>query len=248
MNSSRALLPLALLPALCWSLPAQTCTPPPELQAKLRGSPAAGDYTELGIWFAQHQQFDCAADAFGSSLQADPRQRDYPHVVFMFGSSLYLAGDLKEAIPSLQQAEQLGYRDDKIHVILATALDSTGARSDAEAEWRQALAFNPESTLALDALSNDLAADGDVKGVIAALDQPRLAAQRSATQARNLASAYAKSGQLERAANVLQDALNTWPDASDVATALADVLKQLGRTDEAAAVLELMRENQQASQ
>jgi tetratricopeptide (TPR) repeat protein len=219
---------------------AQDCAPPPEMQAKLRATPAASDYTDLGMWFAEHQQYACAANAFGSSLQADPRQPDFPRVAFMFGSALYLAGDTKEAIPSLQEAERLGYRDEKIHVILANALDAldaADARAEAAAEWRQALEFDPESTAALDALSNDLIADSDFKGVAEALDQPRLEGQRSAQQAVNLGVAYAKAGQVERAAQVLQDGFNTWPNSMELAKELADVLTQLGRKNEAAAVL-----------
>lgn len=211
------------------------------MQAKLRGTPAASDFTELGIWFAQHEQYACAANAFATSLQADPQQRDYAHVAFMFGSALYFSEDATEGIPAMQEAERLGYRDEKVHAVLAAALDSTGARADAEAEWRQALALNPESTSELDALAEDLAEDGNAKAVIETLDQPRLAAQRSAELALKLASAYAKTGQVERAAAVLQDAFNTWPRSVDVATALAKALEQLGRKDEAATVVQLIR-------
>lgn len=237
----------ALALACALAAAAQSCAPPPEMRATLRGAPSAEDFTTLGIWFAAHQQYGCAANAFGSSLQADPRQHDYPHIAFMFGSALYFDGDLNDAIPSLRQAEQLGYRDPKLHVILAAALDATAARADAEAEWRAALDFDPESTPALDALSADLLADGDNKAVIEVLDQPRLQAQRSPQQAMHLGTAFAHTAQLDRAIAVLQDALNTWPDAIDLAQQLADLLQHSGRTDEAAAVLQLARARQQAS-
>ncbi len=223
---------------------AQTCTPPPELRSTLRDQPGAPVYNDLGVWFADHQQYDCAATAFGSSLQADPQQRDLPHVVFMFGSALYLSGDIKEAIPSLREAERLGYRDEKIHAILASALDAKPSRPEAEAEWRQALEFDPDSTSALDALSADLLADGDYKGVIETLDQPRLAGQRSAQQTLNLATTYLKTGKLDRAAVILQDGLNTHPDSVEIAQQLAAVLTQLGREEEAAAVLQLAQARQ----
>lgn len=217
----------------------QSCQPPAELLSKVNGAPTAADYLDAGVWFADHQQYECAANAFGASLQADPHQREYPRVAFMFGSALYFAGDIKEAIESLQAAEQIGYRDERLYILLATAFDSTGARADAEAEWRQAIAFDPELTSALDALSTDLCADADYGGVIAALDQPRLEAQRTALQAANLATAYAKTGKPDRAIAVLQDALNTWPDSIDIAKQLAETLSLQGRKEEAARVLEL---------
>jgi Flp pilus assembly protein TadD len=229
---------------------AQTCTPPDEMKAKLGDKPTAAVLNDLGVWFASHEQYACAANAFGSSLQADAAQPDLPHVVFEFGASLYLSGDTKEAIPSLQEAEKLGYRDGKIHVILATALDSTHAGAEAEAEWRKALEFDPDNAAALDALSSDLLADGDYKGVIELLERPRLAAWRSAQQTINLGAAYVKTAKPEDAVRVLQDGLNTNPDSFEVAQQLASVLVDLNRKDEAAMVLQLAqaRKQQNATQ
>jgi tetratricopeptide (TPR) repeat protein len=224
---------------------AQTCTPPDEMKAKLRDKPSAEVLNDLGVWFAGHEQYECAANAFGSSLQADAAQPDLPHVVFEFGASLYLSGDTKEAIPSLQEAEKLGYRDGKIHVILATALDSTRAIAEAEAEWRKAVEFDPDNTAALDALSSDLLADGDFKGVIELLDRLRLAALRSPQQVMNLGTAYAKAAKPEDAVRILQDGLNTNPDSFEVAQQLAGVLAELNRKDEAAMVLQLAQARRQ---
>ncbi len=231
--------------AIAAALSAQTCTPPDELKPKLRDRPSTAVLNDLGVWFAGKEQYACAANAFGSSLQGDPAQPDLPHVVFEFGVSLYLSGDSKEAIPSLQEAENLGYRDSKIYLILATALDSTHATGEAEAEWRKALAFDPENTAALDALSSDLLADGDFGGVIELLDRPRLTAERSPQQAMNLGAAYAKSGKFEDAVRLLQDGLNTNPDSFELAQQLAGVLTQLGREDEAAMVLQLAQARRQ---
>jgi tetratricopeptide (TPR) repeat protein len=224
---------------------AQNCKPPDQMKATLKDKPTVAMLNDLGVWFADHEQYACAADAFGSSLQTDAAQPDLPRVVFEFGASLYLSGDTKEAIPSLQEAEKLGYRDGKIAVILATALDSTHATGEAEAEWRKALEFDPENTAALDALSNDLLAEVDFKGVIELLDRPRLVALRSPQQAINLATAYAKTGKLEESRRVLENGLNTNPDSYEVAQQLAGVLTQLDRKDEAAIVLQLAQARRQ---
>lgn len=221
------------------SVIAQNCTPPPELRPKAVGHPSADELKGVGIWFAGRQQYGCAADAFAASLQTDPQQRDLAHVAFMFGGALYLSGDVTEAIPSLQKAEELGYRSQDIHVLLATALDSTRARGAAEDEWRQVLLFDPESTQGLDALSNDLIADSKYAETIELLEKPRVLGQRSVQQCLNLATAYSTTGKVDVAASVLDDGWNTWADSAEIAHALAATLQQLGRSDEAEAVLKI---------
>jgi Flp pilus assembly protein TadD len=215
------------------------CKPPESMKSQLQGKPTTDTLNELGGWFGEHKQFDCAANVFAASLQAEPDQKNAPHVAFMFAVSLDLAGDLKEAIPALQAAEQLGYRDIKLHVILAEALDATHATKDAEEEWRQALEFDPELSSALDALSDDLLLDNDYAGAIAALEVPRLVGQRTPQQSLNLATAYVATGRLDEAARVLRDGLNTSPDSLDMAKRLSSVLIQLHRADQAVALLEL---------
>jgi Flp pilus assembly protein TadD len=221
------------------ALPETPCAPPDQMKAQFADKPSAAAYNDLGVWFAGQNQYACAADAFATSLQMDPGQKDLPHIAFMFGVSLYFSGDQKEAIAALQQAEQLGYRDIKLHVILATALDSAHATQEAENEWRAALEFDPELSSALDALSNDLLADDDFKGIITALEQPRLLGQRTPQQSLNLAAAYTGVGSEEKAAGVLRDGLNTTPDSLALANKLAETLVQLKRPEEALTVLQL---------
>jgi len=157
----------------------------------------------------------------------------------MLGVSLYFQGDAKEAIPALQEAEQLGYKDNKLHIILATALDGEHSTKEAEDEWRAALDVDPELSTALDALSSDLLLEKDFKDAIAALEVPRLLGQRTARQSLNLGAAYASTGQLEKAAAALRDGLNTTPDSAAIANQLARVLVELNRKDEAVTVLQL---------
>ncbi len=214
------------------------------MKSRLQGKPDAAALTDLGVWFADQKNYSCAANAFASSLQTEPNQKDVAHVAFMFGVSLDFSGDTKEAIPALQEAEKLGYRDIKIHLILADLLDASHATADAEAEWRAALEIDPEYTDALDPLSNDLISDGDFKGTIDLLEKPRLLGQRSAQQSLNLGRAYMKTAKPEEAVRVLRDGLNTTPDSLSLAKELADVLTQLGRKEEAAAVLEVARARQ----
>jgi tetratricopeptide (TPR) repeat protein len=213
------------------------CTPPESMKAKFAGTPETAALNELGVWFGEQKNYTCAANAFATSLQMDSKQKDMPHVAFMFGASLYLAGDIKEAIAAMQEAEKFGYRDIKLHLVLAEALDSTHATAEAEAEWRAALEIDPEYSDALDKLSNDLIADDNFQGVIELLDTPRLSPQRTVQQCINLDQAYAKQGKLGDAARVLRDGINTYPDSLPLAEKLAGVLTQLGKKEEAARVL-----------
>ena len=174
------------------------------MKAQFADKPNAAAYNDLGVWFAGQKQYACAADAFATSLQMDPGQKDLPHIAFMFGVALYFSGNQKDSIGALQEAEQLGYRDIKLHIILATALDAAHEIKEAENEWREALKFDPELSTALDALSNELLADADFKGIIATLEQPRLLGQRTPQQSLNLAAAYAGVGSEEKAAMVLE--------------------------------------------
>jgi len=229
---------LALLAPTCLSA-APNCPPPPSMKDRLQNAPTADDYTDLGVWFAGHDQYDCAADAFATALQAKPPDKYVPHLIFMFGSSLYLSGDLQEAIPALQEAEHRGYKDNRLHLMLAAALDSTHNSADAEAEWRTALAFDPEITAALDALSTDLVNDADYPSVIELLDKPRVQPQRTPTQCANLATAYERTGKPCQALEVLRNGLNTSPESAEVAGQLAALLVRSSRDEEAASVLEI---------
>ena len=46
-------------------LRADVCRAPESMKARLQGNPTAEAFTDLGIWFGEHKQYACAADAFG---------------------------------------------------------------------------------------------------------------------------------------------------------------------------------------
>ncbi len=209
------------------------------MKAKFAGKPDTAALNDLGVWFGDQKNYNCAANAFATSLQMDPKQKDMPHIAFMFGASLYLVGDIKEAIAAMQEAEKFGYRDIKLHLLLAEALDSTHANPDAEAEWRAALEIDPEYSDALDKLSDDLIADNNFQAVIELLDTPRLAPQRTVQQCLNLDLAYTQEGKPSESARVLRDGVNTYPDSLPLVEKLANVLTQMGKREEAAQVLEI---------
>jgi Flp pilus assembly protein TadD len=221
-----------------------SCAPPESMKARFTGKPDPAALNDLGAWFGEHNNFTCAAEAFATSLQMDPKQKEMPHVAFMFGASLYYAGDVKEAISALRVSEQTGYDEIKLHLVLARALDDTHATADAEVEWRAALDIDPEYTYALDNLSDDLLADNNNQVVIELLDRPRVVPQRNVHQAMILGKAYALDGKLLDAERTLRDALNTYPDSVELANQLAQVLTQAGKKAEAEAVLQIENQRQ----
>lgn len=130
----------------------------------------------------------------------------------------------------------------KPHLLMAEKFDRLHQTKKAEAEWRAALAIDPDSAAALDGLSNDLIFESDYPGAVALLEDPQLVGERTSVQILNLGLAYAGTGKLEESARVLRDGLNTAPGSLPIANELAEVLHKLGRSEEALTVLDLALE------
>ncbi len=215
---------------------AESCMAPESMRSSLQGHPTAETFADLGIWFGEQKKYACAADAFAASLSIQPKAAN---VAFMFGASLYLSGNAKDAITALQMSEELEPRNPKLHPVLAAAFDELHQTKNAEAEWQATLTIDPESSDALDALSRDLTLDGDYSETIALLENPIIRGQRTAVQSLNLGLAYARSAKREDSVKILRDGLNTSPDSVALANELADILGQIGRPEEASSVLSL---------
>lgn len=219
---------------------AGNCAPPAEMKAKLAGQPNVETLNDLGVWFGEHENYDCAAEVFATSLQTDPAQKDLSHVAFLFGASLYFSGNVSEGVTALREAEKLGYRHIKLHTVLAEALEKQKDLDGAIAEWRLAMEFEPEATELIDPLSKDLLAAAKYDDEMKLLESPRVKPQRTPLQFLNLAAAYEKVGRARKAADALTEALNTYPDSAEIAQQLARVLNGLGREEESARVTKLL--------
>ena len=224
---------------------ASNCAPPAEMKAKLTGEANAGQpnvetLNELGVWFGEHENYECATEVFATSLQTDPAQKDLSHVAFLFGASLYFSGNVSEGVAALREAEKLGYRHLKLHTVLAEALEKQKDLDGAITEWRLAMEFEPEATELIEPLSQDLLAAAKYDDAIALLESPRIRPQRTPLQFVSLAAAHEKMGRPQKAADVLAEALNTYPDSAEIAHQLARVLNELGRGEESARVLKLL--------
>ncbi len=226
---------LGILLCLAAGMPAHaSCTAPPSLQARLHNHLAAETYADAGKWFADRKQFKCAAEAFASAVKLRP---DSASLTYLWGLSLYSAGEVAEALDPLRLAARLNPADARPHLVLGTALDQQSRTADAEREWRAALAIDPGSAAALEGLSRDLLIDKDYAAAIALLEQPARRGQRTPQQSLNLGMAYAKMLELKEASRVLREGLNTTPDSLALADELAIVLMLLGRPEEADTVL-----------
>jgi Tfp pilus assembly protein PilF len=212
------------------------CTTPASLSARLRANPTSESYAALGSWFGDKKQFHCAANAFASAAKLEPKSSS---LAYLWGLSLYSAGDDTAALPPLHHATELDPSDIRPHLALGAVLDRLKRTTDAEAEWRRALAIDANSATALDSLSADLVDQKDYASVVALLDKPASGSERSPAQSLNLGIAFAGSAKLEDAARVLREGFNTDPDSLPIADELAVVLMLLSRDEEADGVFNL---------
>jgi tetratricopeptide (TPR) repeat protein len=224
-----------LAPALALAV----CTAPAELSNRLKISPTSQAYANVGNWYADQKQFDCASNAFASASRLQPSSAT---LAYLWGLSLYSAGHDEPAVAPLSRAKQLDPTDIRPHVVLAEVLHRMKKTSDAEAEWRAALAIDPDSEPALNGLSQDLIDQKDYTAVIALLDKPASSRVRSPEQSLNLGIAYGATAQLDAAEKALRDGLNNDPGSLPVADELSMVLMLRGRDEEAFRVLDLALE------
>jgi Flp pilus assembly protein TadD len=211
--------------------PASVCKGPPELESKLQAQPNVVSYTELGTWFGEHQQFDCANDAFRSALKLDP---DSAKLNYFLGLSLYSSGQPKDAVATLRKSIGLDAKALLPKLLLASILHETGEKSEAEAQWKAALAIDPASKEALDGLSNSMIESGDFQAAIGLLRDVK----RDEDLNIDLALAYGQAGMLEDSATTLREALAANPASLRLINALVTVYVHQHRYQDAAALLQ----------
>ena len=208
-----------------------TCNGPPDLAARLRDQPTAENATALGIWYADHKQFDCAAGAFREALKSDP---DSAKLHYFEGLALIGGGHPDEAVKALRASSQADPHALQPHLALGDLYLAMNQRADAEAQWRQVLAIDPQSEPALEGLSGALLDDEDYAAVIVLLRN----SARTETLTINLAKALGKTGYLEDAHTVLTEAMQISPHSVDLARAMTVVLIKMNRSADAIKLLE----------
>ncbi len=219
-----------------WPVP---CVGPAPLEARVHSHPDADAYAVLGIWFGENRKSECAAQTFQAGLKLEP---DSPRLSYLLGLSLYTAGKLQESVVPLQHSVELDTKDEKAHLLLASALAGLGRDKEAFVGWQAALRIDPNSRMALDGIAKILLAAGDNETVIAQLS----AMQLDENLTLDLATAYGRTGQLDNAAGTLIQGLKTYPNSTALTSSLVSVYVKQVRLAEADKVAEeLARRNPQ---
>jgi tetratricopeptide (TPR) repeat protein len=207
------------------------CTGPPALEAKLRTHPDADTYAELGDWFGDQKQYDCALEAFQNGLKLEPGSAK---LYYLVGLTLYASGHPQDALKPLGQSIYLSPEVLKPHLLLASALDQLRRHQEAIHEWEAALRIDHLSIEALDGMSNSLMAVGDNSAAIEVLSD----APRNETLTLDLALAYGKANMLDKASEVLTKALQRNPSSLPLTAAMVTVLVRQVHNQEAVHVAE----------
>jgi tetratricopeptide (TPR) repeat protein len=212
---AKAILALAALLAAAPTILA--CTGPAALEAKVRAHPDADTYADIGNWFGDRKQYDCALDAFRSALKLEPGSAK---LYYLVGLTLYASGDLQDALEPLGRSIFLMPEVLKPHLLLASAHEQLHHPKEARAEWEAALRIDHLSPEALDGMSKSLMEEGDYASAIEALRE----APQDETLTLDLALAYGKANMLDQASEVLTKALQKTPSSLPLTAALVTVL------------------------
>lgn len=220
MTTHSMLVKTGLILAVCLaaSLAASAaCTGPQSLEARFHAHPSdVQAYIELGTWFGDHRNYDCATQTFGAALKLEPGSAQ---LYYLVGLSLYSSGQLEQSIEPLKKSIFLLPEVIKPHLLLGTVYDQLHRSDEAKAQWQAALQIDPHSTDALDAVSKSLIADGDYASVIELLRS--VPYNEDLTLA--LALAYGKPKMLDQAESVLTKALRAHPNSIPLSSALTTV-------------------------
>jgi tetratricopeptide (TPR) repeat protein len=215
-----------LISGMCAATPS-VCTPPQALEAKLHAQPSADAYAEVGMWYGDHGQYECAVRAYQSALEQRPRSAEF---LYLLGLNLLRKRDFSGAVEPLQQSIGIQPEVLKPHLLLATVFEELHQPREARAEWMAALKVDPHSDLALDGVSKNLLATKDYDSVIGLLGpQPK-----GGNLILDLAAAYKGGGAAEQAIEVLKKGLEANPTSRPIARALITELALQARYQEAA--------------
>lgn len=207
---------LALVLPLCAVYASARCSPPPGLEEKVTSTPNVATYSEVGGWFMNRHQYDCASEAYGKALKLEPGSSRLSYLV---GLSLVSAGHAEEAIPPLENAVEVAPNALKPHLLLASAFEHLQRDQEAKHEWQAALKIAPQSTTALDGLAKALIKEGQ------AGDVPELVGTKPVEEnlVVDLAEAYMALKRQEDAATLLTEALTEHPQSMALANMLTRV-------------------------
>jgi tetratricopeptide (TPR) repeat protein len=196
------------------------------LQFQLHYHPDAGTFAELGKWYGERNQYDCAAEAFRESLKLQP---DSAEISYLLGLSVFSSGNARDAVFPLQKSIQLASSTLKPHLLLAAVYEQLREWDKEGAEYAAVLRMDPHSMTALRGLTKILVANNNYLAVIsllknAPMDEPLTV---------SLARAYGKAHMFDQAAQLLVPALRKYPGSLNLTSALISVYVNQTRNQDA---------------
>jgi len=190
------------------------CLPSPALQTQLQAHPNSASYESAALWFGEHKQLSCAAEAYRKAFELSPKS---PRLAYMLGLNLFSDGKAASAVLPLRQSIELSPAVLKPHLVLAEALDQLGRSEEASAEWQAALKLGPTSPEALHGVAKGFLKQREYSQVIGLLrstpDDDVLIA--------DIAQSYMGLHMSEESFTVLRSALKRRPTSIILANSLA---------------------------
>ncbi len=212
-----SLKPVLLLAAVLAASPSVfSCTAPKALEDKVAAHPDGDGYAEIGNWFGEHKQYDCALEAYKKGLNLEPGSSK---LLYLVGLTLYASGHPDQAVDPLKRSLYLMPDVLRPHLLLASVLEDLQKRQEARAEYAAALRIDPKSVEAFDGITKSLLADNDPTSAIDLLQH----APPSETLTLDLAAAYGKANMLDKASEVLLSALKKNPNSPALISAMVTV-------------------------
>ena len=207
------------------------CNGPQALTAQLRAHPTTEIAIKLGSWYANRQQFDCAAETLRAALKTDPKSAQLHYLI---GLALVEGKRPGEGIPELEKSVALAPEQAQPRLLLGSVYEKAGKREEAEEQWKQVLRIDPKSEMALDALATSLIAREDYAAAVQLLHD----APRTEKLTIKLSQALGLLNYLDEAAAVLNEAMRAEPDSLPLANAMTVVLVKQRKYQEAINLLE----------
>jgi Flp pilus assembly protein TadD len=217
--------------ALGWTLfqEGNTADAVVEYRRALKTNPlGAKVHNNLALALVELGQLDEAASHFSRSLELDPKAEIYSDL----GFTMARLGKPEVALANYQKALELDPDCASAHSNLAVALVQDGNLEEAESHYRKALSGRPTAETH-NGLGYVLARRGQTDDAIAEFRKAIELNPKFTPAYNNLADALVKQGNLEEAAANYRRSLAEKPSAA-VYKALGAVLRQQGKTDEAA--------------